>query len=133
MPDQSILNSVKKNLGITADYTAFDPDIILYINGVFSQLNQLGIGLVQGFQIEDNTAVWATFMGTGAKYNWVKNYMVLKVRLLFDPPTNSFTISAIQDQIRELEWRMNMFREETAWVAPDPHPEYEPVLDGGGV
>jgi hypothetical protein len=30
----------------------------------------------------------------------------LKVRLLFDPPTSSYAIDAINKQISELEWRI---------------------------
>ena len=47
----SILLSTKKILGIAADYTVFDEDIILHINSVFSTLHQLGLGPVTGFVI----------------------------------------------------------------------------------
>ena len=40
--------------------------------------------------------------------NSVKSYIYLKVRLLFDPPLNSSIIEAIQQSIRELEWRLNV-------------------------
>ena len=46
---ESILQSIKKLIGITEDYTHFDADIIIYINSVFMILNQLGIGLPNGF------------------------------------------------------------------------------------
>lgn len=38
----SILTSVKKLLGLPADYEAFDPDIIMYINTVLMILSQMG-------------------------------------------------------------------------------------------
>lgn len=114
----SILNTTKKNLGLNDDYTAFDADVILYINGVFSTLNQLGIGPVEGFSIADNTATWTSFLGTDAKLNSVKTYMYLSVRLLFDPPQTAHHLDAIQKQIQELGWRLNTVREMTEWVAP---------------
>ena len=40
----SILTSVKKLLGLPADYEAFDPDIIMYINTVLMILSQMGVG-----------------------------------------------------------------------------------------
>lgn len=115
----SILTSVKKNLGIDESYTFFDDDILLYINGVFSTLNQLGIGPDDGFAIEDATATWDTYLADNLKLNSVKTYMYLKVRLLFDPPTTSFAIEALNNQATELEWRLNVVREETEWIDPN--------------
>ena len=120
----SILNSVKKNLGIEASYTAFDHDVITHVNSVFSTLNQLGIGPEDGFMIEDDTAVWGDFIGVDPRLNNVKTYVYLRVRLLFDPPSTSYHVTAMKDQIQELEWRLNAFREDTAWVPGI-------VLDGG--
>jgi hypothetical protein len=116
----SILISTKKILGIDADYTAFDPDIITHINTVFFNLNQLGLGPVDGFMIEDTDDTWDAFLGTDLNLNAVKTYVYLRVRLLFDPPTTSYHIAAIKEQIQELEWRLSSHRESTAWVDPDP-------------
>jgi hypothetical protein len=121
--EMSILNSTKKILGIASDYTAFDLDVITHINSAFSTLTQLGVGPAEGFMIEDDTAVWTDFILGDPEYNQVKSYVFLRVRLLFDPPATSYLITAYQDQIRELEWRLNTHREETQWVDPDPPPD----------
>src|SRR3954453_6607329 len=113
--EMSILNSTKKILGIASDYTAFDLDVITHINSAFSTLTQLGVGPAEGFMIEDDTAVWTDFILGDPEYNQVKSYVFLRVRLLFDPPATSYLITAYQDQIRELEWRLNTHREETQW------------------
>lgn len=109
--DDSILNSVKKILGIAADYDAFDTDIIVHTNSVFSTLNQLGLGPKEGFMIEDDSAVWEDFLLGDMRLNAVKTYTYLRVRVLFDPPTTGFVLTALQEQIKELEWRMNVVRE----------------------
>lgn len=129
----SILTSTKKNLGLDEAYEAFDPDIVLYINGVFSTLNQLGVGPEQGFSIEDAAATWDAFIGTDPRLNSVKSYVSLCVRLLFDPPGTSYLIASFEKQKQELEWRLNAYKEETNWVDPDPgDPEDDDdVLDGG--
>jgi hypothetical protein len=127
--EMSILNSTKKILGIAEDYTAFDLDIITHINTAFSTLTQLGVGPSAGFMIEDDTAVWGDFIIDNTEYNSVKSYVFLRVRLLFDPPTTSYLINAYQEQIRELEWRLNVRREETEWI--DPAPIDTPLIDGG--
>lgn len=108
---ESILNSVKKTLGIDAAYDAFDPELVIHTNSALSTLTQLGIGPVGGLTISDHTTTWDEFMVDDARLNSVKTYVYLKVRLVFDPPGTSYLIKAMEDQIRELEWRINVTRE----------------------
>lgn len=107
----SILNSVKKTLGLEEGYQPFDHEILTHINSVFFTLNQLGVGPEVGFSIEDDTATWNTFLGDDPNLNAVKTYIYLRVRLLFDPPQTSFAIESMNKQIQELEWRLNVYRE----------------------
>lgn len=127
----SILTDTKKILGIAEEYTAFDQDIITHINSVFVILNGLGIGSEEGFDISDDTAVWTDFLGDDKRLNSVKSYVYLRVRLLFDPPQTSFHISALENQYKELEWRLSIQRESVAWIDPDPAPVQDVVYDGG--
>lgn len=136
---ESILTSVKKIVGIAELDTSFDPDIIMHTNAVFSVLNQLGIGPVDGFMIEDATATWDDFLSirqirsddttgytdqqlaeTDKRLNMVKTYLYLRVRLMFDPPQTSFVIESMNKQIQELEVRMSVVREGDSWVDPAP-------------
>lgn len=126
--EQSILKSVKKILGVDPTVTTFDDDILTHINSAFSTLRQIGIGPVDGFMVEDDEAMWVDFIGATPLLTQVKTYVCLKVRIVFDPPTTSYLIGAINDQIRELEWRLNEEREQTAWVDPDPEIIEEEVL-----
>lgn len=121
--NESILTSIKKNLGLDESYTAFDPDILLYINAVFGTLNQLGIGPDDGYEIEDKEATWDAFLAGDKRLNPVKVYMYFRVRLMFDPPTTSYLIEAMEKQRQELEWRLNVVREGDSWVNPNPPPE----------
>ena len=105
---ESILQSVKKQLGITAEHTHFDPDIIMHINSVFMILQQLGVGPKEGFHIEDEFTIWTDYISDPTKLQMVKSYMGLRVRLLFDPPTGSAHMESIKQQIAEFEWRMNV-------------------------
>lgn len=118
--DTSILQSIKKILGLPEDYAVFDLDVITHINSAFSTLAQLGIGPAGGFMIEDDSSVWSDFIADDMQYNSVKTYIALRVRQIFDPPSTSYLISAFNEQIKELEWRMSVHREETGWVDPDP-------------
>ena len=116
----SILTSTKKILGISDVYTAFDEDIIMHINTVFSTLNQLGLGPVDGFAIADNVAVWDDFLVMDNRLNNVKTYMFMRVKLMFDPPSTSYLIASMERQVEQLEWRLNTYREATGWVDPNP-------------
>lgn len=122
----SILDSTKKTLGLSPDYDVFDPDIIMHINTVFSFLNQIGVGPSEGFMIEDATTTWDQFI-TDSRLNSIKSYIYLRVKLLFDPPATSFVLSAMKEQIQELEWRINVYRESST----DPSLVNSDVIDGG--
>lgn len=126
---ESILTSIKKLLGITEDYEYFDTDIIIHINSIFSKLNQLGVGPKLPFKITGTLETWDMFMKTWKTgddrqdIDMVKTYIYLKVRLLFDPPSNSSVAEAFKEQAAELEWRLNVQCDET-WI------EDEEVNDG---
>ena len=114
----SILGSVKKKLGIMQDYTHFDEEIIMDINSTFEILNQLGVGPEEPFMITGYDEKWSDFIKTG-KIETVKTYMVLKVRLFFDPPQSSFLVREVEDRIAELEFRMNVDAEKILLKQPD--------------
>lgn len=106
---ENILESVKLMLGIQNDYTAFDQQILLHTNSVFVILNQLSVGPSNIFTA-DSSSVWSDFLvNDSTDLNLVKSYVYLKVRLLFDPPTSSFAIEAMNKQAQEYEWRLNVF------------------------
>lgn len=103
----SILDDVKHMLGITAEETAFDADIINFVNGAFGTLTQLGLGPVVGFQITSKDNEWAEFY-TDPRMSGVKTYIFLKVKMAFDPPNTGFTQQAMERQCQELEYRLNV-------------------------
>lgn len=101
----SILTTIKKLLGLPEDQTHFDPDLITYINTVFSILNQLGIGPVEGFTISDSSATWHDFLGDDVHLEMVKTYMIMRVKVMFDTPSSS-VLEATNRLIEETEFRM---------------------------
>lgn len=104
----SILTSIKKLLGPEEVYEQFDTDIIMHINSAFSTLTQLGVGPEEGFVIKDKTAIWTDFIQDDKRLEFVKTYIYLKVKLVFDPPLSSSVLDAMNRQINELEWRLNV-------------------------
>ncbi len=95
-------------LGFEEEYEAFDLDIMININMVFNILNQLGVGPVDGFMITGKDETWSDYLGDARKLEMVKTYIYLKVKQIFDPGTSSALNTAIEAQIKELEWRLNV-------------------------
>lgn len=118
---ESILTSIKRLLGVEADYTHFDTDIMMHINSVFFVLYQLGVHPDSVFSITDSTTEWSHFTLTSLNLEVIKSYMYLKVRLLFDPPLSTALIQIMKDQIAELEFRI--------MIEVDPKPIPVPVIN----
>lgn len=106
--EESILKSIRKMLGPSETYTHFDNDIIMHINSAFNTLHQLGVGPEKGFYIEDESTTWDEYLKKPGLLQSVKYFVYLKVKLGFDPPANSFLVDAIQKDIKEYEWRINV-------------------------
>ena len=109
----SILNDVKHMLGLLPSENAFDSDVMIHINTVFTTLYQLGVGPPGGYMLEDQTDEWDDFI-TDDRLNAVKSYLFLRVKLLFDQPQIGFVIASMDRQILELEYRLRLEAEEQA-------------------
>lgn len=104
---ESILNSVKKLLGIPEDLCEFDPDIIMNINAAIFTLRQIGVGPEEGFTISGEET-YTDFLGEGNKeIQQVKMYLFYKTKLSFDPPTSGTVIECMKEFIREAECRLS--------------------------
>lgn len=111
--EDSILKSTKMMLGLDPTYTAFDLEVMTHINNAFSSLTQLGVGLPVGFMIEDASASWDDYNVPLVQKSIVRTYVFLKVKIVFDPPTSSYVLTAYEKQIAEQEWRLNFYHETT--------------------
>ena len=129
--ETSILRTIKKMIGGAADTDEFDVDLIVAINSAISTLFQLGIETLKpdsdaGFSITGETETWDDLIDDYKYLDMVKTYVYLKVRLVFDPPQNSFLVDAIQSQIKEIEWRI------TVAVETDNNSSHDHGGGGGG-
>lgn len=128
--NSSILNDVKKMLGLTEDYKHFDQDIIICINAALSTLIQVGLPANKNFNLVDSDQTWGEYINptndrvddsimrmalrqlsaenVDRNIGMIKSYVYLKTKLVFDPPQNSFTIESINKTINEYESRINI-------------------------
>lgn len=106
--EQSIFKSIKALLGPDADYDVFDSDILIFINSALATLTQIGIGPSTGFRITGESETWEDLLGSSEDLDSVKTYIYMKVKLAFDPPSNSTVLHAYEESCKEFEWRLNV-------------------------
>ena len=103
--ESSILKTIRKMIGPSASYEVFDTDLIIDINSAFSRLSQLGVGPRPPFKIHGETETWTDFMAEDMPEE-VKQYIYLKTRMIFETPSSSIVVNALQAQIDMLEWTL---------------------------
>ena len=107
--EDSILDSIKKILGVSTEDDAFDEELIILINSVFMTLQQIGVGPQDTlFYIEDNSSSWSDYVENPNEIPMIKTYIAIRVRLIFDPPQSSSLDQALRQEIAEYEWRLNI-------------------------
>ena len=115
--DESILNSVKKLIGIDEKDDNFDVDIRMHINSMFTVLMEIGVNHGTGYFIEGPDEVWGDYITDEwdnysipkmPLLNMIKSWMYLRVKLLFDPPPSSSTAESFKRIADEFEWRIQI-------------------------
>lgn len=105
--EDSILNSTKQLLGLGEGYDVFDPNIIMHINTVFSNMKQMGIGPEEGFIVKDKNDLWDDYIkDRHSSLQSIKDYVYMKVRIMFDPPANGNLLESLNKTATELEYRI---------------------------
>ena len=102
----SVLLSTKQMLGISPEDTSFDVNVIMSINTALTTLMDLGLTEVEDQIIIDDDMTWGDLLGGRTDIEYVKTYVYQKVKMIFDPPTSTAAIDAMQRSISELEWRI---------------------------
>lgn len=104
--DDSILLTIRKMLGGSAEYDVFDVDLCSFINSSIMKLYQMGIGEI-GFSVNGPEKTWRDYLGDDfEKLRSVVDFIYTEVRMKFDPPSNSFVMNAMKENLKELEWRL---------------------------
>lgn len=106
----SILNDIKKVLGVHADVDEFDLDLTMHINTALFQLMQLGVGPPGGLTITGPDEVWEQVTEGRQDLSAIKSYVAVVVRLLFDRPETSYGIQSLERMRDEFAWRLEIQR-----------------------
>jgi len=106
----SILTTIKQLIGISEHDDSFDINIVISINSVLTILSQLGVKEADGFTVNGVKEEWSDLIGDRTDLEYVKTYISLKVKMIFDPPQSSAAMDSFKRMIDELEWRIsNMY------------------------
>lgn len=104
--ENSILNTIKSMLlGSGMDVTDFDTDLIVFINSTLSNMIQLGVSDKQ-FRITGPSETWDQLITNENILESVKEYIYIRAKMLFDPPTSSIVMEAYKEILKEDEWRI---------------------------
>lgn len=129
--EESILITVKKMLGMTPGYTAYDEDIKVAINSVFNVCYQIGVGPEEPFYISSAAETWSDFTEHRKTIEMVKTYMFMKVKLIFDPPLNSSVLESYKQMASEYEWRLHVQDDIVRHYVPETKEETEDIYEYG--
>lgn len=106
--EMTILETVKDMIGPSIDYDVFNHTLLVHINAFFEVLTQCGVGPSEGFRVTEVTT-WDDFITEGVTpklFEMAKDYIAIRTRLVFDPPTSSSAIDILTNTYKEMEWRM---------------------------
>lgn len=106
-----IMDTIKKMLGLSEDYSAFDTEILFFINSAIMDLSQLGV-CSPNFQITENSnETWDDLLSeysNNGLLNSAQEYIYLRTRLSFDPPNSGYVTNALKDRLTEATWRLRV-------------------------
>lgn len=114
MTTDSILVSTRSALGVGEDTTAFDTELLLYINSALAILSQNGCG--KTLFVTNETETWDDFKDPTQEvgnqfFHLVPTYVFTRSKILFDPPPPS-NVAFFDAYINELLWRIRVAYEE---------------------
>ena len=106
--ETSILKSVRSAVGLDAEDSSFDLELLMHNNGSIMILHQNGIGMP--IHVEDVDAVWEDFknpmqVDANPMFSAAKTFIFIKTKILFDPPPPS-TIKYMAEAADEYLWRL---------------------------
>lgn len=78
-------------------------------------LNQLGVGPKDAFSISGEEETWDDFLQGAGNLETVKQYIYLKTRYVFDPPSTGALTEAYKEMMKECEWRLNVEVDSRKW------------------
>lgn len=103
----SILNTIKTMLDVPEGCFDYDTRLVRHINTALMRLSQIGVGPTRPVRIADDSGTWDELFLEAEDLEGAIDYIYLEVKKVFDPPTSSFVLDAMQKASDKLEWCLN--------------------------
>lgn len=116
MTDAYILESVKDYCQVPQEADIYDSELCGHINTAFFTLFQLGCS-ARPFTVTDESATWEDFTDNPYISSIVPEYVKRKVKLLFDPPANSFLVTQMKYNVPPFHDRFGLVQAYTSRFA----------------
>jgi hypothetical protein len=106
--EETILATIKRMLGLPEDPDPFDTELTVFIDGAVSDLTQLGVGPIEGLNIDADTK-WSALLQNNKRLNNAKTYIFMKVKMVFDSASMTQPlIASYEKMIEETAWRLRI-------------------------
>ena len=99
--NDNILDTIRTMI---ATDNAFDADLLFHINSAIHVVGQLGVGDTTFVATANST--WGDFITDERLLGVVKDYVYVRTRLEFDPPSNGYLVDVYKERQKEYENRI---------------------------
>lgn len=112
--NESILRDIRVAVGLSADTSDFDTELLMHINGAIGKLNQNGVGNFLVVQNEEQK--WIDLQNPlqlegNFYFSMVPLFVTISTKLLFDPPPPS-SVQYHAENAEQILWRLKVAYEE---------------------
>lgn len=92
--NDSIFETIKAMIAPEDD--AYDVDLLFHVNSALHVVSQLGVG--SPTFSASKTSTWGEFVGDERLLNVIKDYVYVRTRLEFDPPSSSYLVEVYKNR-----------------------------------
>lgn len=107
--EETILNVIKNFIGISTSDPHFDDEILMHINLIIAELAI--VGTTDKVSICSKDTVWTDYLVKEVDIASIQTLIGMKVKMVFDPPANSFLVESYNKQIDKMEWLLTINKE----------------------
>lgn len=107
--EETILTVIKNFIGISTSDPHFDDEILMHINLIIAELEI--VGTTDKVSICSKDTVWTDYLVKEVDIASIQTLIGMKVKMVFDPPANSFLVESYNKQIDKMEWLLTINKE----------------------
>ena len=107
--EETILTVIKNFIGISTSDPHFDDELLMHINLIIAELEI--VGTTNKVIVCSKDTVWTDYLVKEVDIASIQTLIGMKVKMVFDPPANSFLVESYNKQIDKMEWLLTVKKE----------------------